>query len=229
MSDNKLGTINLIDVFKELEDDNYCIIKLPTEFPDYLIGSDLDIFCYDVEALARKILGVVGPELDDAFEIKISNYEHQVYIDIMDGEAIHFRFDLYGDLPLYRQLSIKNSFFTSVIEGSSTKEFSGSIVKIPSMLDDAILRYIEYQEWYAERPDKIKHIKYLEEKIASSEIDINKVLDKLHYYVTLPGVERKNNKKKVRFSVENIKKAISYLRSNGVRKTISRIKKILFK
>jgi hypothetical protein len=229
MSDNKSGKINLVDVFKRLESETYCIIKLPNEFPGYLIGSDLDIFCYDVEKMARTILGIIGPEISDGFEIKVLNDKHQIYIDIMEGEDIHFRFDLYGELPLYRQLSIKNAFFTSVIEGSSSREFSGSVVKLPSMLDEAILRYIEYQEWYAERPDKIKHIEYLEEKIESGEVDVIKVLDKLHYYTEIPRVKKHRKNKKMKLSVKNMKKIISYLKNNGIKKTITRIKKVVFK
>jgi len=58
---------------------------------------------------------------------------------------------------------------------------------IPSSIDDNILRYIEYQEWYGQRPDKIKHINYILEACTPKEK--NKFLEKLHHYTELPPVE----------------------------------------
>lgn len=186
MSDIK---IDLKPLFKKLEKKVYCIIKLPNEFPDYKIGSDLDIFCYDIEDVSRIILGYLQNYISNELKIKFSNMGNQIYIDILDNDRIHFRFDLYGALPTYKNILIKEAFFSSVIENSESIEKSGCSVKVPCEIDENILRYIEYQEWYSERPDKIKHIEYLESKIKSSEININILLDKLHYYIELPKIE----------------------------------------
>ena len=186
MSNIKIG---LKPLFEKLETKSYSIIKLPTEFPDYKIGSDLDIFCYDVEGISRVVLAYLQEIISKDLSVKIINRRTQIYIDVMDEDKIHFRFDLYGTLPTYKNILIKEAFFSSVIENSQTIEQNGCKVKVPSQIDESILRYIEYQEWYEQRPDKIKHIKYLEEKIKNSEIDINRLLDKLHYYTELPQVE----------------------------------------
>jgi len=186
MSDIK---INLKPLFEKLETKLYSVIKLPSEFPGYKIGSDLDIFCYDIENISREILGYLQQIISKELSVNITNRGIQIYIDVMDKNIIHFRFDLYGILPTYKNILIKDAFFSSVIENSQTIEQNGCKVKVPSQIDESVLRYIEYQEWYGQRPDKIKHIEYLEEKIKNSEIDINKLLDKLHYYTKLPQVK----------------------------------------
>ena len=181
--------VDLKPLFEKLETKSYSVIKLPSEFPDYKIGSDLDIFCYDVEDISRVVLAYLQEIISKDLSVKIINRRTQIYIDLMYKDKIHFRFDLYGTLPTYKNILIKEAFFSSVIENSQTIEENGCKVKVPSQIDESILRYIEYQEWYGQRPDKIKHIKYLEEKIKNSEIDINRLLDKLHYYTELPQVE----------------------------------------
>lgn len=178
--------LDLSKIFKKLEYENYCIIKLPESFPLYEVGSDLDIFCYDVKSFSKIILSNIQ-ELDATkVKIKIKTTETQTYIDIIDNKKIHFRFDLYGVLPFYKNINIKNAFFGSVIEHSKRIKIANLNIAIPSNIDDAILRYIEYQEWYSQRPDKIKHIKYIKDKMQSNDIDLNKMFDRLHYYTSIP-------------------------------------------
>lgn len=214
--------IDLKPLFKKLEEKVYCIIKLPDGFPEYKIGSDLDIFCYDVEDISRIIIGFLPKELT----VKLTNMGSQIYIDVMDKNTIHFRFDLYGALPKYENILIKEAFFSSVIENSKTVLKDEVNVKVPSNVDENILRYIEYQEWYAQRPDKIKHINYIEERIKNSEININNLLDKLHYYTELPKVEddrQVSGNSFVRYmsyALEMIKKVFRVLKEKGFKETI---------
>jgi hypothetical protein len=124
--------VDLKPLFEKLETKSYSVIKLPSEFPDYKIGSDLDIFCYDVED----------------------------------------------------------------------------------------------QEWYGQRPDKIKHIEYLEEKIKSSEININNLLDKLHYYTELPKIEENRQVSSsgvVRYFsylLDLVKKVFRVIKEKGLKETL---------
>lgn len=223
--------IDLKQLFKKLEDKQYCVIKLPNDFPEYKIGSDIDMFCYDIEDISRIIIGYLAKDLT----IKVTNNTTQIYIDIMDKDKIHFRFDLYGSLPTYENILIKEAFFSSVIENSQILEQNFCIVKVPSQIDESILRYIEYQEWYRQRPDKIKHIEYLEEKIKSSEININNLLDKLHYYTELPKIEENRQVSSsgvVRYFsylLDLVKKVFRVIREKGLKETfrliIKKVKK----
>lgn len=184
MPNNKVEKIiNLSNVFSNLEDKDYVIVKLPDIFPDYRIGSDIDIFCYNIKDVSQTILSNVRHLVSKDITIDIEDKATQIYIDIMINNKIHFRFDIYNALPIYKNISVKESFFTSILEGSESITIKGVNIKVPSEVDEGILRYIEYHEWYALRPDKIKHIEYIKDKL---KIDIDKVLDKLHFYTSIP-------------------------------------------
>ncbi len=232
MSDIK---INLKPLFKKLEEKVYCIIKLPDEFPEYKIGSDLDVFCYDTEDISKIIMGYLQNFIDNSLTIKLSNMGSQIYIDVMDKNTIHFRFDLYGALPKYENILIKDAFFSSVIENSISVLKDEVNVKVPSTIDENILRYIEYQEWYAQRPDKIKHMNYIEEKIKNSEININNLLDKLHYYTELPEIEDNRQVSSnsfvryVGYILEMFKKVLIAIQNKGLKETMSLIFRKVFK
>lgn len=223
--------IDLKPLFEKLVDKQYCVIKLPAEFPEYKVGSDLDMFCYNIEDISRIILGYLQNIISNELTIKIVNNGTQIYIDLMDNSKIHFRFDLYGKLPIYENILIKEAFFSSVIANNEIIELKECKVKVPSLIDESILRYIEYQEWYGQRPDKIKHIEYLEDKIKENNLDINQLLDKLHYYTELPKVEDNRQissnsfLRYFNYLFSMFKKLIQVLREKGFKETTSLVMK----
>ena len=236
MSDIKVDRfLDLSKIFQKLEGKSYCFIKLPDVFPSYDIGSDLDIFCYDIQDISKIILSNIQGFITSDLKIQITDNNTQIHIDIIHNNKIHFRFDLYGALPFYKNVKIKEAFFSSVIENNSLVSKDSSKIKVPGLIDESILRYIEYQEWYAQRPDKIKHIRYLEDKIEQNEIDVNKMLDKLHYYVSIPNAEgdrqvsSSGSIRYVKYQYENLKKVVKYMRKNGFKSTFIKIKNKVLK
>ena len=119
----------------------------------------------------------------------------------------------------------------SVVENSSVVEKNGVSVKVPSVIDDSILRYIEYQEWYAHMPDKIKHIKYLEDKFSHGEVVPNTLFDKLHYYVDLPlakndqHVTNGRRKRYLKYLVSLLEKLGESIKQRGLWKTATLVAK----
>lgn len=220
MSDIK---IDLKVIFEKLKDKPYCIIKLSNDFPIYDKGSDLDIFCYDIEDVARIILGCLQSQ---NLSVKIIKKSQQLYIDIMEGGNINFRFDLYGSLPSYKNVMIKESFFSSVVENAIQFDGGGCLVKVPNEVNECILRYIEYHECYAHRPDKIKHIDYLLEKTEKSGVGLNVILDKLHYYIKLPMVKEDrlvtSNSffRRASYLFKSFKKISIIFRAKGLKETV---------
>jgi hypothetical protein len=96
-------------------------------------------------------------------------------------------------------------------------------VYIPCLIDELIIRYIEYIEWYAQRPDKIKHIDYILNYIEDLSIK-NKFLNKLHYYTKIERIY-KNQPKIIPISISTetnkvgkskIKKYIEKINSYGL-------------
>jgi hypothetical protein len=181
----------LSDFFIELQKEIYCIVKLDPNFPNYTSGSDIDIFCYNIESMSKNLLLTGNSYLNEGYEIKVTNLENkdQVHIDFMIGDKIEFRFDLYKRLPIYHKILIKPALFESIIEKSVIKKISTDsdnyVVYIPSPTDEKLIRYIEYQEWYCERPDKIKHIEFILNNPPTDDEQIN-FLQKLHHYTEIP-------------------------------------------
>lgn len=231
MSDIKIDKIlDLSKIFRKLEDKSYCIIKLPDIFPSYSIGSDLDIFCYDIQEVSQIIVSSIQEYITKNVTVELIDNKTHIYIDVIQNDKIHFRFDLYGALPLYNNVSIKDAFFSSVVENTKIVSLDDLNIKVPSDIDEAILRYIEYHEWYVKRPDKIKHIQYLEDKIEKNEISINKMFDKLHYYISIPrpledrAVSSSESVRYIQYLYGNIQKIIKYIQINGFKKTFTKVK-----
>lgn len=210
--------VNLNLLFKKLESrSNFCIVKLPKEFPDYSIGSDLDFFCYDIEETARTILAFLQKFINEDLTIKIINYSNQLHIDFKDKNKLIIRFDLYGKMPVYKNILIKESLFSSIIDNSIITERAGCKVRVPSQLDENIIRYIEYHEYYAQRPDKIKHIDYIQQSIKNSNINSNDFFEKLHYYTKLPLILKKiTHKSNSNYSFHLVNKFLNLIKERGV-------------
>jgi hypothetical protein len=221
-----ISKINLTEIFKSLENKYYTIIKLPEIFPLYKTGSDLDIFCFDIDDFAKNILVILQKNIDDNLHIEMNRMDGQMYIDVMEPDKIHFRFDLYDKLPKYNNVNIKEGFFSSIIEISQIKQFGGLKIKVPSLIDEVILRYIEYHEWYAQRPDKIKHINYIENQISKKGIDLDVFLDKLHFYISIPKVSEERNVSKssilryLKYLLGLVSKGFIMLKDKGLVKTV---------
>lgn len=182
--------LDLLAFFKLIESESYVVIKPSCKLPDYDVGSDVDIFCYSTDPLVEKISVFLSDYLDDNSAISVIDCPAKVHVDFIVNDKINFRFDLYKQLPAYKNISLKPAFFSSIIESSLLRSITdnnrAALVKVPSETDDLILRYVEYHEYYAARPDKIKHVEYIQHKIAGDESEQIKMLDKLHYYTSFP-------------------------------------------
>ncbi|MHC1588269.1 MAG: hypothetical protein ACXQS1_00455, partial [Methermicoccaceae archaeon] len=180
----------LDDFFSRLSEHRYLIIKKSESFPNYYRGSDVDIYCDEPVELAKSIL-LAGKEyvLSENLEIEVTNDDdcNHVYIDLYADNELEFRFDIYGRLPDLKNLSLKPELFSEIIENRvpvyrvhEGKEYP---IYVPSEIDDFLLRYIEYLEWYERRPDKIKHLDYVLDHV--SDEGRSELIDKLHRYTKL--------------------------------------------
>lgn len=136
---------------------------------------------------------------------KKKNYENGCYIDILRGNKIYLRFDLYGELPRYTRARVKQGLFEVCVENAMTLMAEGEKYKIKVIAQtyDLIIRYLEYIEWYERRPDKIKHLDYIVSQLQSGE-DRAAFLNELHYYTGFPEVRYEIEKGK-KGLIENIK------------------------
>ena len=196
---NESKKINLDEFFFNVSDEIYCIIKLKKEFPDYSRGDDIDIFCYNSISFSKKILKTGNNYVNNGYEIKVASFSDydQSYIDFFYNDNLEFRFDLYGTLPHYKNIKIRPALFSSIIENAiprkRTFEDQEYSIYVPNAIDEMVIRYIEYIEWYRQRPDKIKHLDYI---LNNSDDNVRiTLLDKIHYYTELPPVEPSKTKR----------------------------------
>ena len=192
---NRPERLELDQFLFALQDRVYVLVKLGS-VSSYTPGGDLDIFCYSVPEVAKAILAVGNVYLEDGFEIRVvEKGEAHTYIDFYHCDELEFRFDLYGALPQYSKVLLKPHYFYSVIENATPleREYQGQRypVYIPSVVDDLLLRYVEYVEWYELRPDKVKHLDYILAVLANEPGRIG-FLDKLHLYTALPEVTQRS-------------------------------------
>lgn len=195
---NGMGFSNRLDLdrfFFHVRQQIYVIVKLG-DFPDYYKGGDIDVFCYNKDEFAKQILNVGNWYLDQGFEIKVTDVdESHTCVDFyLDGE-LEFRFDLYQSLPRYKRIRLKQHYIYSVIENASVlyRRFNSVQypIYVPSTVDELLLRYVEYIEWYELRPDKVKHLDYILGAVASDPTRIG-FLDKLHLYTELPSSDSRD-------------------------------------
>jgi hypothetical protein len=184
--------LNLKDFFQQISNTPYVIVRgLPDGILDYRQGSDIDIFCYDKDFLGQELLKFSNDYVRDGFHLEVDNvnYDH-THVDFVRDGKLELRFDLYGELPKYKKSNVNNCLFFSIIENAQTVEASFRndtvSIQIPSEIDDLLLRYLEYIEYYEQRPDKVKHLDYILQKVENLPDRRIGFLDKLHCYTDLP-------------------------------------------
>lgn len=181
---------NLSQLFDDIRQLKYCVIKCPADLPVYKEGTDIDILCFDSAQLILEITDWFNKSQNDQFNLRIKTIKQiQRQLDIVDGGVVHLKFDIYSALPEYKKVILKPAIFESIIENSTFKD---DLIKIPSDLDEAILRYVEFVEYYNTRPDKIKHLDYIIENVDPTKR--KEMLEKLHHYTALPSYPTRINK-----------------------------------
>jgi hypothetical protein len=119
-------------------------------------------------------------------------------------------FDFINAIPRFKQVKIKSSLLDVVIESSKEKIIEDFKLKIPNQIDECILRYIEYVEYFAIHPDKIKHVDYINSFFESKPEDKKFFFDRLNHFTCLPidEISKINKLNKVIKNIKYIKKLI---------------------
>ena len=166
---------NLIDLkpfFEGIHD--YVILKLSEDFPNYADHSDLDILCANPLAFLRHVLRQARPYEERGFRIQVSAENGHWHVDFYaPGETrLNFRFDLLESLVDFEKFSLSPVFEKSVLDGRRELTRNGVSVLVPQPRDDLAIRFLEYQAWGRERPEKVKHLRYIERFDDWSFIDV---------------------------------------------------------
>lgn len=176
--------LKLNDFFSKLENEDYVIIKLSNNFPNYFEGEDLDIFCENIDFFAKKILSIGNEYIrknDCEVRVRQKNDNHY-HIDFIFNKKLDLRFDLYGKLPNYTNLKLKNNLFGTILKNKIAKQKINYSIYVPSPNEEMILRYVEFLEWFDKRPDKIKHLDFVLNNTSNPKTR-GEFLTELHNYI----------------------------------------------
>jgi hypothetical protein len=137
-------------------------------------------------------------------------------------------------LPDYEQIKIKPSLFDVVIESGVVIKRDECLIKVPSQIDESVLRYIEYQEYFASRPDKIKHIHHILANLRDSEEKMTQFLSRIHHFIQSPTQKFHKKsflfilKENLIFYYEVFLKIPSILKRDGLRALLKKITSSIF-
>ncbi len=173
------------------------IKRIGNDYSNVSPNIDIDILALDTKtilnAMLRSSKKFIGKEL--SIRVRKIKGEDHFHFDVMSRDALWFRIDLYGSLANYSKIEVKPNLFESIIDRAEKQIITVDNIelelKVPCLIDEAIIRYLEYQEWYASRPDKIKHIDWIINNI-DSEVKRNEMLARLHHFtkIRLRSLER---------------------------------------
>ncbi|MGB1125188.1 MAG: hypothetical protein ACPG4Q_08280 [Phycisphaeraceae bacterium] len=163
--------IDLSSVFDQTDSYDFAVMKsLPAGIPAR--GSDIDILCTDKASLGRQLLQNCQPLVAQGYELRLRELPEtdQAHLDMMYSGRIALRLDLHEGLGAYQRTPVKETFAERLLDRRTWREIdsvSGTLsLPVPDAIDNLVLRYLEYHEWFDARPDKIKHAEHIADQIA---------------------------------------------------------------
>jgi hypothetical protein len=196
-ADTTTASIDLHQVFDQTHAQDFAVMKsLPAGSPKP--GSDIDLLCKDKIALGKHLMRNCRALIKDGYTIRLRDLPEtdQAHLDIQRGDQIALRLDLHEGLGAYKRVPIKDTFVQRLMdrrEYAAVDCPAGPLqLPVPDAIDNLVLRYLEYQEWFDRRPDKIKHADHIAEQFASDPAAAKAFYDRLmqatHQRPTLPAL-----------------------------------------
>jgi len=198
--------INLMQIFDQTCSHEYVVIKsLPDGEPEF--GSDIDILCADKTELGKLFLKNCRPYLSEGCEIRLREIPEtdQTHLDILRDTKIVLRLDLHEGLGAYQRVPVKETYSQRLLNRRTWAEVNcpSGILKlaVPDDVDNLVLRYLDYHEWFEGRPDKIKHADHIADQFAN-----NSTVAKIFYDRLLQATSKRPTQPALRYCDLNLKR-----------------------
>ena len=146
---------------------DYIVIKMTDDFPNYTHFDDLDIICKDAEILAKNLLAHNTPSGVDRILVSQTGTGH-IHLDyyIPTHNNLNLRFDLIDSFS-YTKFQVNGEYMDLVLDRKGIKVIDEKKVYIPRRVDDLVIRFLEWVEY----PAKKKHQRYVKENLDSDMMD----------------------------------------------------------
>ena len=201
-----MATTSKVDIFGLLQRapaNGWCVVKLPDTFPMVRAGGDVDVFCRSIAEFCDYIMPyALNLAEETGCRLMLQDVmPGRCHVDFIDGGAIDVRLDLCDAVPVWSRVRLKASFFDNVICSAVKKEMRGrdgeiGNIFIPTVIDEAIIRYVEYSEYYWNGIDKMHHLQWIEDSVPVEMR--NKLFEKLHMYTEMPHASHQYGRQKGR-------------------------------
>jgi len=133
------------------------LIRMPSNYPN-IEGGDVDILTEDIKYLEKYL----KKNLSKNYILKKRlGQRGNIHFDIYKDDKIFIiKFDVSDSVnKLYPEYNIPADYTKKVILNANKNVFG---INVPKIDDELSLRWLEYDKYKKERPDKIKHLHYIE-------------------------------------------------------------------
>jgi len=150
---------------------NYSIIKMQNRRPE--IGEDIDVLTNDINLTVKLFIKNLNSLYKNCQIKKREGKRGNVHVDIYEDQKFMFKIDISDSLNnLFPNFEIPGNYIISIIKNSYPNDNG---VMIPKLEDEMSLRWMEYETFKDERPDKIKHLKFIQKQGNVKFIKFNKI------------------------------------------------------
>jgi len=166
------NVINLIDYFNNCSED-YCVLRISKDFPNYHPHSDIDILCKDKNKMVKYTLDYLNKTFGEKAKIAVHHPENGLHshVDVYFSEGkLDLKFDFIESFDMYNKNKVSNIFVSELLKNKVKK----NLVYVPKTQYEMVIRNLEYLEYINQRPDKIKHLNYI-----NNNIDYNSEFKKI--------------------------------------------------
>lgn len=119
----------------------YCVIRMPEAFPDYTVGSDLDVLVDDMDDAVGHTMDFLADYVGQFQFSRAWSTTGHLHLDALVGRVIHFRFDFIDTLQVY-SFDVDDALKDLVL---ANRVWDGR-AWVPSLEHELALRYMEYRE-----------------------------------------------------------------------------------
>ena len=173
--------------FEGIKDQEYVLLKY-TDIAGIIQDShDIDLLAISPDDLVNSALNKLSPLLlQHGYGAKVKSYAGHVHLDIIKDSKLIIRFDVLTSFAIFYRLNIKPSFDTWLIAKSINVPFLDSVCKVLPEIENCLVKYFEYCEYYALYDTKKIHYEYVMDSIKDDPASLNRFFSLARHFTSPP-------------------------------------------
>jgi|AntAceMinimDraft_1070359.scaffolds.fasta_scaffold56181_2 hypothetical protein len=146
------------------------VVKANAKLPLLQNGADIDIYSLDANSLVESLLALPRQLKAQSIAVRKRGEKH-VQIDFLSADHLVVRFDIYSGFPEFRRFEVDEQIFGSLVGAGVLTEplINGIGYPVLPTAQEALVRYMEYCEFFWTGPDKAHHLDWILGKLTDVE------------------------------------------------------------